>query len=111
MNIRRILTGSALLAVLAVQPMAANAASAAPAEATASTANAAPDCQRWPDSNTFGTYCSYADGNRYFRAMAKCKNGRTVPGQWKRVGSGTWSYAYCTSVNSSLSYGWAEIGN
>ncbi|MFF0225902.1 hypothetical protein [Streptomyces sp. NPDC004629] len=76
----------------------------------ATAAHAAPNCQPWSDPNTFGTYCSSADGNPSFRAMAKCKNGKTVPGQWKRVGGGVWSYAYCTSVNSSLSYGWAEIG-
>ncbi|MFD7630516.1 hypothetical protein ACFV7Q_31615 [Streptomyces sp. NPDC059851] len=81
------------------------------AVADPSSASAAASCRKSQDSNTFGTYCSSAEG-RYFRAVAVCKNGQEVRGQqWKRVGSGSWSWAYCTQVNSSLSWGYAEIGN
>ncbi|MFE0136944.1 hypothetical protein ACFWY6_36095 [Streptomyces sp. NPDC059037] len=72
--------------------------------ATAATASAAPDdtrafrCQLvWNDNNTAGVKCT---GGGAFIAVAKCKNGKWAQGA--KAAAGTTSYAYCTSVNSSL---------
>ncbi|GHG83575.1 hypothetical protein [Streptomyces griseocarneus] len=54
-------------------------------------------CKTWNDKNTFGANCS---GSRSFLALARCKNGRVVQGA--EAYPGTWSYAYCSSVGSSL---------
>ncbi|MET8543939.1 hypothetical protein ABZW03_25305 [Kitasatospora sp. NPDC004799] len=83
-------------AAVAAASLALGIAAAAPASATTTNTT----CTTWSDSNTFGGYCS--EGGTYFRAVAKCNNGQTVYGDLRRVGGGTWSYAYCTSVNSSL---------
>lgn len=63
-------------------------------------------CQPWQDNNTFGVRCNTA---RAYYAWAKCRNGKTVTGVV--TNSNRWSYAYCTSVGSSLYYGkgkWAS---
>ncbi|MFF0630598.1 hypothetical protein [Streptomyces sp. NPDC004296] len=54
-------------------------------------------CTTWHDKNTFGAKCP---GNKSFVAWAKCKNGRVVQGA--EAYPNTWSYAYCSSVGSSL---------
>ena len=72
--------------------------------ATSATASAAPDGARafrckvaWSDKNTVGVKCT---GGGSFFAAAECKNGRTAQGA--TAAAGTISYAYCTSLNSSL---------
>jgi hypothetical protein len=63
-------------------------------------------CQPWQDNYTFGVRCNTA---KAYYAWAKCRNGRTVTGVV--TNSNRWSYAYCTSVGSSLYYGkgkWAS---
>ncbi|MFB7476221.1 hypothetical protein [Kitasatospora sp. NPDC056184] len=75
--------------------------SASPASAT-TTAN---DCTTWNDSNTFGAYCSQTTSSTYYQAWAQCNNGQTVYGVWRQAGDGVWSYAYCSSVGSSLHHG------
>jgi hypothetical protein len=50
----------------------------------------------WSDKNTAGIKCTGSS----FVGWAQCKNGRIVQGA--QAASGTISYAYCTSINSSL---------
>ncbi|MBM7075426.1 MULTISPECIES: hypothetical protein [Micromonospora] len=50
----------------------------------------------WKDQNTAAIRCSGSS----FVGWARCKNGRITQGA--QAASGTISYAYCTSVNSSL---------
>ncbi|MFF4734213.1 hypothetical protein ACFY3M_55655 [Streptomyces mirabilis] len=50
------------------------------------------------DGNTAGIKCT---GSTFY-AWAKCNNGKTAQGAV--AASGTTSYAYCTSYNSSLLY-------
>ncbi|MEU3567871.1 hypothetical protein AB0E96_05465 [Kitasatospora sp. NPDC036755] len=76
-------------------------AAATPASATTATA----DCSSWNDNNTTGVHCADYTGATSFRAVATCNNGVRVYGPWQPVGKGVWSYAYCTSVGSSLMLG------
>ncbi|MEU1286949.1 hypothetical protein [Kitasatospora sp. NPDC005856] len=76
-------------------------AAATPASATTTRA----DCSTWNDNNTVGVYCADYPDATTFRAVARCNNGTTVHGPWQPVGKGVWSYAYCTSVGSSLMLG------
>ncbi|MEU8517610.1 hypothetical protein AB0C76_39455 [Kitasatospora sp. NPDC048722] len=85
------------LAAVAAGSLALGTATAAPASATTTDV-----CQEWWDGNTYGAMCPRSDSHIVFRAMAVCQNGENVYGPWKPTGSGLWSYAYCTSVNSSL---------
>ncbi|MFF8280980.1 hypothetical protein ACF05T_33810 [Streptomyces lateritius] len=75
------------------------------------TATAAPvpygDCRTWKDGNTFGAACT-GGGRAAYMAVAVCKNGESVGGRVMDGESGLWSYAYCTSVNSSLSRGYVR---
>jgi hypothetical protein len=80
-------------------------ASATPASAV----NGGIRCDSWHDSNTYGVHCYtslayqfvYGDPD-LFRAVAHCKNGKDVMAErWVWINDG-WSYAYCTSVGSSL---------
>lgn len=73
----------------------------------ASAAAAAPTCEPWRDANTYGVSCIGRAGTAYM-AVALCRNGRTVTGRPVGGSSGAWSYAYCTSVNSSLRSGRVE---
>jgi hypothetical protein len=73
----------------------------------ASPAMAAYSCQKWHDSNTFGTACTGRPGTAY-QAVAVCKNGKAVGGPYQDGNSGRWSYAYCSSVNSSLDHGYVQ---
>lgn len=97
LKLRSIAVTAAAAATLAVGGLAAT-----PASATTSSSLV---CQTWNDSNTFGAHCDSYDGASWFRAWAMCQNGVTVWGEWFVPNSSKWSYAYCTSVNSSLSYG------
>lgn len=81
----------------------------APAQAATSptpmaTPAVAASCHRWHDKNTQGVACpDNPSAWASYRAWASCNNGRTVYGRWTT--SWQWSYAYCTSVNSSRSDG------
>ncbi|MEU1289515.1 hypothetical protein [Kitasatospora sp. NPDC005856] len=76
---------------------------AAATPASATTTNNT--CSTWNDGNTFGAYCSEVSPGNYFQAVAHCNNGQTVYGLWHTAGGKIWSYAFCTSVNSSLAGG------
>ena len=65
------------------------------------------NCRTWHDGNTFGASCTGGGGAAY-RAVATCKNGQTIGGPYEGGNSGAWSYAYCTSVHSSLKSGHVE---
>ena len=60
-------------------------------------------CGIWTDGTTFGIKCTGFSGWSY-RSRAACKNNRTVTGPFQPGTSGTWSYAYCSSVDSTISY-------
>jgi len=70
-------------------------------------AAAAYTCEPWHDANTYGISCTGRPGTAYM-AVALCKNGKWVAGRAFGGNSGAWSYAYCTSVNSSLESGRVE---
>ncbi|MFG2329798.1 hypothetical protein ACGFMM_09230 [Streptomyces sp. NPDC048604] len=76
---------------------AASAASAAPAEQAAT-------CRTVKDSTRFGASCF--DSGLY-RAVARCADGRTVPGPWVR--DQQWSYASCTSIGSTVTGGYVQF--
>lgn len=64
------------------------------------------DCRLdWHDENTAGVVC----GGGSFFAVAECADGSLVQGAV--AAAGTTSYAYCTSVGSSLRHpvGWDAI--
>lgn len=77
------------------------------AEVTASpqakTSARAIPCQGWWDGNTTGVACS---GSAQYRAAAECQNDQNVYGNW--ASNWAWSYAYCTSVGSSIRYRWID---
>jgi hypothetical protein len=78
--------------------------------ASAPAANAAPaigSCRPWHDSNSYGVSCTGGGGAAY-AAVAVCKNKKSVEGPAEGGESGNWSYAYCTSVNSSLDHGYVQ---
>ncbi|MFD8596706.1 hypothetical protein ACFV1L_17055 [Kitasatospora sp. NPDC059646] len=77
----------------------------------ATPASAATTCTTWNDDATAGITCSYYNGYNYVRAVAHCTNGQEIAGAWARVGTGAWSYAYCSTLNSSLSYAYSQGGN
>jgi hypothetical protein len=65
---------------------------------SASAAASAITCKKvFDDGNTAGINCT---GGGPFNGFAKCKNGKYAIGA--TAASGTTSYAYCTSYNSSL---------
>ena len=99
-------------AAMATPAMAATPATqATPAMATVPAKNTTGlHCQYWSDNNTFGAGCRpgvKADIGSWFQARAQCKNGQWINGrQATLVANKTvWSYAYCTSVNSSYKKG------
>ncbi|MFI7320208.1 hypothetical protein [Streptomyces venezuelae] len=57
-------------------------------------------CTPWQDTHTYGVKCNTS---KDYYAWAKCRNGKTRTGVV--TDSNRWSYAYCSTVNSSLSYG------
>lgn len=90
--------------------VAAGALAVVAAEALPASADVTPSigsCRKWQDSNTFGAACT-GGGNTAYQAVAVCKNGTAVGGPYRGGESGAWSYAYCTSVNSSLNYGYVQ---
>jgi hypothetical protein len=58
-------------------------------------------CHPWHDNSTFGGWCDGTGPNSY-RAFALCDNGDYVYGAARWDGDRRGSYAYCSSVNSSL---------
>ncbi|GAB3979890.1 hypothetical protein V1634_15925 [Plantactinospora veratri] len=68
---------------------------------TGATAAAIP-CQSWWDVNTFGLACANNPAHNGYRAGAECVNDQTVYGPWRN--NWAWSYAYCSSVGSSIRY-------
>ncbi|WP_406861814.1 hypothetical protein ABZO31_15540 [Streptomyces sp. HUAS MG47] len=76
----------------------------APAASAAPAAEQAAACRTVKDSSRFGASC--LDSGLY-RAVARCANGRTVPGPWVRDQS--WSYASCTSVGSTVTGGYVQF--
>jgi hypothetical protein len=72
--------------------------------ATAATIRPAVACTTWHDEVTFGVSCT--SGSYY--SWAKCKNGEEVYGAV--ASNGGWSYAYCSTVRSSLlTFGYVRI--
>ncbi|MEE1782139.1 hypothetical protein PUR71_04230 [Streptomyces sp. SP17BM10] len=88
------------LAAVAAGSLVVGVGAAAPASARTTDV-----CDVWSDGNTFGTSCGRSDVAIVFRAKALCNNGQIVYGAWKATGGGSWSYAYCTSVNSTVASG------
>jgi hypothetical protein len=72
-----------------------------PARAMNLAADPSASCGIWTDGTTFGIRCSAFTG-WYYISQAVCKNGRTVNGGGQI--QDTWSYAYCSSVNSQINY-------
>lgn len=58
-------------------------------------------CQVWSDGITFGIECTGLSGWSYYSAVT-CNNGKTAPGPRKNGTSGEWSYAYCSTYNSTI---------
>ncbi|MEE1751201.1 hypothetical protein [Streptomyces sp. SP18CS02] len=130
MNIRRILTGSAVIAVLAAQPIAASAAPAVSADASANVANEAPN---WTPSNIgVDAMACYDDDVVNGPGGTSVKNAiwlRNGPGQGCDNASnytlqpgtrlGGWCYTYnesgnkwyYVSVGGEAPYGWIYAGN
>lgn len=99
-------TSKALMTLIATGAFVLTAGEALPASAAAVTP-AYGHCRTWHDSNTFGASCT-GGGRAAYQAVAVCKNGRAVGGPVKGGESGIWSYAYCTSIHSSLNYGYVN---
>jgi len=60
-------------------------------------------CGIWTDGTTFGIKCTGFSGWSY-RSRAACKNNKTATGPFQPGTSGTWSYAYCSTYDSTISY-------
>jgi len=95
--------GMVIAAVIAAAVPVAVAAQPASAAAPAAYGH----CRKWHDSNTFGASCT-GGGRAAYQAVAVCKNGTAVGGRDEGGESGIWSYAYCTSVHSSLDHGYVQ---
>jgi hypothetical protein len=128
MNITRMLTGSAVTAVLLMQPMAANAAPAEPADAPAGVVDEAPD---WTPSNIGPLACYDNDvvngpGGTSVKNSIWLRNGPNAgcgssSGYSLPVGTrlGGWCYTYnesgnkwyYVSVGGAAPYGWIYSGN
>lgn len=91
MQIKKI---SAIAVATAALGLAAG--TAVPASASVRPAGLTSCLLAWHDNNTAGIKCTGAP----FIGRALCNNGRVVYGQ--EAASGQISYAYCTSINSSL---------
>jgi hypothetical protein len=61
------------------------------------------NCSIWTDGNTFGIGCTGMSDWGYF-AFAYCANGDVAIGNEYWGTSGTKSYAYCSTYNSSIAY-------
>lgn len=93
---KRTITSAFTIMALAGAGLAATAGSVSAAPVGPITPAALSCRLAWNDANTAGITCTGGS----FIGAAKCKNGRVVQGA--SAASGTISYAYCTSVNSSL---------
>ena len=60
-------------------------------------------CNVWSDGTSFGIRCNAFPGWNY-NAQALCKDGNYVAGLPKDGTSNTWSYAYCSTYNSTINY-------
>jgi hypothetical protein len=74
-----------------------------PARAMNVTADPSGSCGIWTDGTTFGIKCTGFTGQDY-QSQATCKNNQTVSGPYQAGTSGAWSYAYCSSVESTINY-------
>lgn len=100
--------------MLATPAGSAQAAPSHPDSAVTKAATAGPNagsCTHWQDSNTYGYGCKGYPAGYYVQAWAHCMNGKYVHGNDVPASGSSyhWSYAYCTSVNSSLLTGWYVI--
>ena len=68
-----------------------------------SAADPSGSCNEWTDGTTWGVKCTGFSGWTYFSA-AVCTNGVETPGTKESGTSGTWSYAYCSKYNRTISY-------
>lgn len=76
----------------------------------ASTASVTGSCNTWTDGTTFGVECTGLSASTMeYSAEANCLNGYTVNGNMELGTSGTWSYAYCSEVGSSISSSYIQI--
>ena len=92
--------GGLLVLGAVISPAAAQAVTAGPAVH----ADVNGQCPVWTDGTTFGVGCSNLPGWDYY-TQAKCQNGKYVTGPTETGTSGTKSYAYCSSVGSTVNTG------
>jgi hypothetical protein len=99
-----------MLAAALATGLATGPADAAAAHSTIHTARAMSplsgptgSCGIWTDGTTFGIKCTGFPGWDY-QSQATCKNNQTVSGPYRAGTSGDWSYAYCSSVDSTINY-------
>ena len=60
-------------------------------------------CGIWTDGTSFGIRCTGFSGWSY-RSRAACKDNKTALGPFQPGTSNKWSYAYCSTDNSTISY-------
>lgn len=78
--------------------------SAGPAAApVSSAADPSGSCGVWTDGTTFGIACTGFSGWSYYAAAA-CKSGNNAAGTRENGTSGNWSYAYCSTYNSTINF-------
>jgi hypothetical protein len=90
-RVKRSLAALALTAGVAVSAFAV----ASPSQAVSGSC----DLRSWRDGTTVGFMCGEGSMGSY-RAVATCKNRQVVYGEV--VSAPEWSYAYCSSVNSTI---------
>jgi hypothetical protein len=61
------------------------------------------NCNVWTDGTTFGVGCTGLPG-WYYNAEAECENGDLAIGPTEYGTSGTKSYAYCSTYNSTIDW-------
>jgi hypothetical protein len=64
-------------------------------------------CKVWTDGTTFGISCTGLSG-WYYHAEAMCNNGDVAAGPTYSGTSGTKSYAYCSTYDSTIDYAYPE---
>jgi hypothetical protein len=62
------------------------------------------NCLVWSDGTTFGSACDAMLG-WFYQSQASCKNGKRVYGPTQVGNTLNWSYAYCSSVKSTVNFG------
>ena len=60
-------------------------------------------CGIWTDGTTFGIKCTGFSGWSYY-SDAVCVSGNDTAGTRENGTSGTWSYAYCSTYDSTVNY-------